>query len=306
MEELRRYLAAHHGVITLAKARELGLSEGQVRYRLRTSAWVPMAPKVYRLATAPDSWSACARAYALSARGVVSHVSALVVWRIDGDWPDYPIHVAVPAGRRPRNPRAIIHRIDEFDRVDARVVDAVPVTGPARTIINAAGLLTLDELDTAIDSVIRQRLTSIPELVTELDKLGCRGRTGAAGLRHLLDKRSPRARVPDSRFNRLVGQLLVNAGLPEPAYEWNIERQGVFIGRADLAYPAAKLAIECDSEEWHRNRRAFIADPRRKNAMLLAGYRVLSFTWDDYARQPNGLVETVRLALAGGLDVHGE
>lgn len=102
--------------------------------------------------------------------------------------------------------------------------------------------------------------------------------------------------VPDSCFNRLVGRLLVESGLDEPEYEHEI-RIGGNRFRVDLAYPAQRLAIECDSARWHHNKQSFENDPRRRNLLVAAGHRVLSFTWHDYADDPEKLVATVRAGL---------
>ena len=89
--------------------------------------------------------------------------------------------------------------------------------------------------------------------------------------------------------------LLLDAGLPEPRYEYQVlDAAGAFIARVDLAYPERKVAIELDSVRWHLNRSSFEADPRRKNKLILAGWTVLTFTWSDYVDTPNALVRTVR------------
>jgi len=302
MEELRQYLANHHGVITLAQARHFGLSDGQVRYRVDAGRLVRVAPRVFRLATAPNTWPAQARAMALSARGLIGCTAALRIWNVDGHIHRSTFHVLVDGQRRPRTPGAIVHRVESLGEADGRLVNGIPVTGPVRSIIDSAALLGTNQLDATIDAAVRQRLVTIAEVGAELDRIGTAGRKGAGRLRRLIADRNPTDRVPDSMFNRLVGQLLVDAGLPTPTYEFEVHSSDRLIGRADLAYPHARLLIECDSARWHRNRKSFVADPRRKNRLLIAGYNVLTFTWDDYADRPADLVALVRQAFVQGLD----
>ena len=117
-------------------------------------------------------------------------------------------------------------------------------------------------------------------------------------MRALLDVRYGESVVPDSRWNRMVETLLIDAGLPTPRLEYEVTAEsGEFIARVDLAYPRQKLAIELDSIRWHHNLESFEKDPRRKNVLLVAGWRVLTFTWSDYAENPTGLTATVRSAL---------
>ena len=288
MEEYRRYLAYHHGVVTMAKAKDLGLTEGQLRYRLTTGRLVRVAPGVVRSTSAPDSWAARARTAALAVRGLVSHGSGLVVWQVDDQHPRETVHVLTAHDHRPHIPWAVVHRLGAGPDPDGRLIDGIPVTGPTRTVIDSAAVLTAIELDATIDAVIRQGLTTLSELTIAVEETGTRGRKGLGVLRRLLAERDPAAAVPDSRFNRLMGQLLVAAGLPEPCYEWPIQHQDRTVARADLAYPAERLAIECDSHRWHRNRQSFVADPRRRNQIIMAGYEVLNFTWDRLPEPPSG------------------
>lgn len=306
--ELATYLADHHGVITRGRARRLGLSDHQIDHRLRQGQWVGVSRGVYRLATAPATWSAQARSAALAARGLVSHRSALRIWEVDGyaRWRELRVTTAAPrshaSGRRLDIPGCTIHRT-RSDQTDGRLINGVPVTGLDRAVVDTAGLADDDELACVVDAVIRQRLTTIEQLRTTLRDMGTRGRTGAGRLQALLKERDPDQRVPDSVFNRMVGRLLVAAGVPEPCYEFEVTLGDRLVGRADLAYPSEALAIECDSRRWHQNRRSFAADPRRRNRLLAAGYRVLSFTWDDYAGHPDNLVATVRAALDADIDL---
>ena len=68
------------------------------------------------------------------------------------------------------------------------------------------------------------------------------------------------------------------------------------IGRVDLAYPDRNLAIELDSVRWHHNLHNFSHDRQRHNQLLLAGWDVLNFTWDDYSRRPDQLCAAVAAA----------
>ena len=297
VEELWGYLAAHHGVVSRGQAKMLGLTDGRLRRRLRNGEFLRVGPSVFRLAASPDSWEARARAGALSARGLVMATGALAVWGVDGCRREGAIDVLVHNHRRSRIPGVLVHRVAPSEPVDGWLVDGIPVTGVNRSVLDAAGRLPASELAAVIDAVVRQDLTSVTDLRNALTDLGSRGRSGLGVLRRHLDEREPTEPVPDSRFNRLMGGLLVESGLPEPTYEFRVERHGRFVGRADLAYPGAGLLIECDSARWHRSRQAFLVDPRRRNNLVLAGYQVLNFTWDDFRYRPGEVVALVEAAL---------
>ncbi len=103
--------------------------------------------------------------------------------------------------------------------------------------------------------------------------------------------------MPLSEWSRMVADLLEASGLPRPAFEHRVEgRDGEFVAQVDLAYPSVRLAIELDSVRWHFNRVSFAEDPRRRNALFMAGWTVLTFTWDDYANHASTLCATVARA----------
>src|SRR5438105_14593697 len=88
---------------------------------------------------------------------------------------------------------------------------------------------------------------------------------------------------------------LIRARLPVPCVQADIrDAAGNFIGRADLYYPDRRLVIEYDGEN-HKDR--MIADMRRQNALVNAGYHLLRFTAADL-RAPRSVVTQVRPARA--------
>ena len=96
---------------------------------------------------------------------------------------------------------------------------------------------------------------------------------------------------PESRLR----VLLTLAGLA-PVPQWRVVRaDGVFVARVDLAYPAAKVAVEYDGA-WHGAPGELCRDRRRINALVAEGWRVLYVTAADLHR-PEQVVARVRLLL---------
>ena len=73
---------------------------------------------------------------------------------------------------------------------------------------------------------------------------------------------------------------------------------GVIRARIDLAFPAQRLAIEVDGFAYHSDRDRFQRDRTRQNELMLLGWTVLRFTWADLTRQPEQVVQQIKLALA--------
>jgi len=88
---------------------------------------------------------------------------------------------------------------------------------------------------------------------------------------------------------------LIRARLPVPCVQADIrDAAGNFIGRADLYYPDRRLVIEYDGEN-HKDR--LVADRRRQNALVNAGYHLLRFTSADF-RALGSVAAQVRRARA--------
>ncbi|MGH3321446.1 MAG: DUF559 domain-containing protein [Streptosporangiaceae bacterium] len=54
------------------------------------------------------------------------------------------------------------------------------------------------------------------------------------------------------------------------------------------------LVIEVDGRAWHSADDRFQRDRRRQNALIVAGYEVLRFTWEDLAESPEYVIATIR------------
>ncbi|HQZ86180.1 MAG TPA: DUF559 domain-containing protein, partial [Actinomycetota bacterium] len=66
----------------------------------------------------------------------------------------------------------------------------------------------------------------------------------------------------------------------------------------DIAFPAAMLAVEVDGRAWHSDARTFVADRRRQNLLVNAGWTVLRYTWADLTDRPGSVLAEIRSALS--------
>jgi very-short-patch-repair endonuclease len=298
MSAINHHLAQHHGVISRAEAIKLGMTASQLEYRLRSGRWERLSPGVYRLTGAPPLWRGNVRAAALSVQGLASHGTAATVHRIDG-WDQRRIEVVVSQDRKPSRRRGItIHRSTQMTLADACELHAIPVTGLARTVLDVAAVVGPKRLEWTVDAVLRGGLLEWPDLYAIWARHSAKGRDGCGKLHALLERRYGDKAIPDSKFNRMVGQLLNDAGIDGFLYEHEILKDGRFLARADLAFPQERLAIECDSKTWHLNNHAFEADRTRQNRVTISGWTVLQFTWKTYKESPVSIVNDVYNARA--------
>ncbi|HEX6350958.1 MAG TPA: DUF559 domain-containing protein [Candidatus Dormibacteraeota bacterium] len=119
-------------------------------------------------------------------------------------------------------------------------------------------------------------------------------RTGlkfAKRLRRVVDLADARSESPMESRLRTV---LILGGLPRPETQVELcDALGNRLGRVDLYYPEARLAIEFDGSA---HRYSLVEDSRRQNRILAAGYRLLRFTAPDL-RNPAAVVAQVRAGL---------
>jgi very-short-patch-repair endonuclease len=66
--------------------------------------------------------------------------------------------------------------------------------------------------------------------------------------------------------------------------------------KVDVAFPAAKVAIETDGWAFHSDQEDFQQDRERQNNIMLAGWQVLRFTWLDLVEYPQRVIAIIRSA----------
>jgi len=225
---------------------------------------------------------------------VVSHLSAADVWRLQipcRDRADDRVHVTIPEGSRAesRSDRRL-YRLPIGDD-DVVRKGSVPVTSPARTWRDLAGILEPPALLAATDQIL-QGLAGPEELQQELARRP-RGR-GCARARQVLPIADPRA---DSPMESVLRWLIHDAGLPAPELQFRIRDDGgVIVAAADMAWPQHKVLVEFDGDV-HRERKPFVEDRRRQNRVVMAGWTVLRFTSADVYGDALGVLAQIRRAL---------
>ncbi len=178
-----------------------------------------------------------------------------------------------------------------LDPRDVTICAQLPVTAPLRTCLDLARRLPLVEAVAALDSALHLKMVSLPQLRESVGRLS--RLKGLPGARRVIELVEPGAESPMESRLRMI---LVLGGLPRPRVQVEIRNAAErFLGRPDLFYPAARLAIEYDGAT-HRDR--LVADNRRQNRLQQAGYRLLRYTAPDVYDRPHVILDEVRTQLA--------
>lgn len=213
---------------------------------------------------------------AASVHGFLSYPATGVVW------------VTTTSERSARRGVRVV-RTRALEPDDVTFANWLPVTSPARTLLDLAGLEDAETLEHAVASAQARRRVRVEDLWEQLARGS--GRRGAKALRALLNRHAPPADVR-SRAERLMLRLIRRCGLPEPLVNEKLGRW-----RPDFYWPEHGVAAEYDSYEFHTDIGAFRRDREKSNDLQLQGIMVLRFTWHELTRAPRELEARLRQAL---------
>ena len=281
----KRNLALRRSPFTVADARGTGMSWDD----LQTKTWTRMSRGQYAWVGLPQDarLKLVAVAQRVPAGYAFSGLTAAWLLGLDVSWCE-PIEVTiardVPVRARVgvRLRRAALSESDVIKRLGLRI------TSPLRTVCDLGSRRDAVESVVAVDMALHARLFELSRLERHVHAHP--GEKGIKRLRRAVRLADPRSESPMETRIRLE---LIRARLPRPSVQAELrDSTGNFIGRADLYYPDRRLVIEYDGQN-HKDR--LVADLRRQNALVNAGYHLLRFTGADL-RTPGSVVTQVRRA----------
>jgi very-short-patch-repair endonuclease len=219
---------------------------------------------------------------------VVSHRSAALRhgWELKSV-PALP-EVTVPKGRtvsRERRSGVALHRTDLGpDDVEGKV------TSVARTLVDCMRSLPFDEALAVADSALRHGSIDAPALLTLA--VGVRGQ-GAGQSRRVAREASEDAANPFESVLRAISLDVPGIRLV-PQLEI---RAPSFSVRPDLVDREHRIVAEADSFAWHGSRQALRTDCQRYTNLVVRGWTVVRYSWEDVMHDPTFVRRTL-IALA--------
>ncbi len=276
--EVGRIAAGQHGLVTLVQARGAGVTEGQIRRRLRTDEWRRVRPGVFAVAGAPETFEqrVLGAVFAVGPGAVASHMCAAALHNFP-DSTRHALEVSVPPGRNPKIRGLKTHRPGILPEHDVRIVGCIPTTSYARTLVDCTGRMSLGQIARALDAGLVRHQVTLWSVERSLSVLGQAPDRHPSKLWTLLGERGVEADLGESRPEMRVFRVLSASELPAPIQQHPV-RFGADKFRLDLAYPRVRLAIEYDGWDTHKTRTAFDADRRRDRILQMNGWVVLRLT----------------------------
>jgi very-short-patch-repair endonuclease len=277
-----------HGVVTSAQLIEAGLTPKAIAHRVKSGWLVRLHRGVFLVGPLEAPLSRAKAAVLAAGEGaVLSHLAAAAVWEFLAPRPG-PIDVTLP-GRNARNrPGIRLNRVTRLHPADITRRHDLPVTSPARTVLDLATRLTPHHLARAINEAqVQRRLT--PHSLNEQFKRYPNHR-GTAALRA--------ATTTDPAFTRSEAErrlldLIRAARLPQPRTNVRVRSHEV-----DFLWSDQRLIVEVDGFAFHSTRAAFERDRIRDADLIAAGYRVIRVTWRQLTDAPAAVVASLAAALA--------
>lgn len=288
------------GLVTAVELSELGISPRQREGLVRGGVLRRVGPGVHALVGAPSSARQRLLAATLVAGpgAVASHLAAAWIWGFDGVVPDRA-EVSVPRSRNPRSVDGAVHRVSDLLAVDVTEAGPLPITTPARTLLDIASVVPPDQLEEAFDGARRRGQIYLPFLEWRLEELRRQGRAGVRALDVLLARERTSAQA-ESWLESAFLRLIRDAFLPPPRVQVvKTPGKGRRV-RLDAFYDDQRLVAEVNGHGSHSTRRQRQADAERRARLLAMGLRVVDFTYEDVTERPQHVVETLAGLL--GLD----
>jgi len=270
------------GVVSRSQVLSLGFHASAFDRAVASGLLVRQLIGVYRVASTPPVrdvklWAALLWA---GDGAVLSHRTAGWVWKLDGlglKPPDVVDVTVVARRKRVAVPEVQLHRTSALTNgADFGKRDRLPVTSLARTLVDLASVLTSSELDQAYASARRKSEANRAAVLEALDRLGTRGRAGAASLAVIAGRYE--LGNTQSTLEDRVREALRRAQIPLPMPQLQICDEEGQIGIFDFAWPDRSLVICVDSWQFHSARDPFETDRSQAARLRVAGWSAIPIT----------------------------
>jgi very-short-patch-repair endonuclease len=274
--------ARQHEAVARRQLLALGIGRGAIAQRIDAGRLHVKWPGVYAVGHPRLTLEGCWMAAVLAGGNgtVLSFHSGAMLWTI-GRTDRATIDVTTPKWA-PGLPGIQRHH-SKLPADEITVHHGIPVTTPARTLLDLASVLLPRQLARAVNQAEILRLgdtLSVDALLKRYPR-----RPGTKALRALIID----TRITRSEFERRFLEFLAAHDLPQP------ETNAAVLGfEVDCLWRETRLIVELDGRETHSTRAAFEDDRARDRVLQAAGYRVIRITWRQLRDEPAALAADLR------------
>jgi hypothetical protein len=276
--------ARQHGVVSARQLAEFGFPRETIARWVKEGRLHRLQRGVYAVGHTALTWEGhCMAAVLANAPAVASHKTAAWIWGLLR-WRPEKMHLTAPTRRHRRGPAAV--HFARLEAEDTAVVEGIPVTSVARTILDLAPDEPTERLHQMMERAEDRKTFDRRRFDRLLGRAG--GHPGRAKLRRALHTFKPEVAVLRSELERRFRRLVIAAGLPTP--QSNVVVEGYEL---DCYWEAAGFAVELDVYATHGSPRSFEADRKREDDLLLAGIESIRITDVRLDREPRETIARV-------------
>jgi hypothetical protein len=272
-----------NAVITARQLQMCGFDTAAISRRVKAGRLFRKHQGVYAVGRADLSQAGLfhAAVLAIGDDATLSHRAAAALW---GFWDRDIDRVEVTVPRRVASRHGIrIYQVPDLPRAERKTWWGVPVTTPARALLDLAATLTSDEdLARAVHEAEVQRRVTHASLRAEIDRnprhSGC-GRLAA----EIADGPKPTRSCLEIRVLNILRRG------DYPPFHTNARIPGL-PRWVEVDFPAQRVVIEADGGRFHDTPYRRKRDARKQAVLEAAGIRVIRLRWDDV--EPDTLQQT--------------
>lgn len=298
-DQLRALSVTRNGVVSIADLRECGYSSKAIARRIADGTWqrlgsaILLAPAAFDAAVhLTDLQWAAVLTITYGPRARISGDLALrhAGWHLTGT----PRLVVVPHKTTSALPSVRIMRRADGHAIRTR--HGFRFMQPIDALVDSLIALGERRSTDVVDLALQKRLITADAFAAAVQPRLGSGRTGAAVLRAMLERVSSGSR---SEAEQRMGALLDRSGTGPWVRNLPIrDSADRVVAEIDFAHVGLRIAIEVDGRAHHSGRTAFERDRERQNMLMLQGWLVLRFTWEQITRRPQEVIAAVRAAVA--------
>jgi predicted transcriptional regulator of viral defense system/very-short-patch-repair endonuclease len=273
-----------HGVVSAQQMLEIGYARATIGVWGQAGKLHRIHRGVYAVGHTSLTWEGrCMAAVLANSPAFASHRTAAWIWGLRR-WRPGRFDLTAPTRRHRREP--IVVHFARLRPEDAAVVDGIPVTSVARTVLDLAPEETTRGLHQMMERAEDRKAFDLWRFDRLLARAG--GHPGRVKLRHALDTLKPEHAVLRSDLERRFRDLVLAAGLPRPA-------TNAFVAgyELDAYWEAEGFAVELDVYATHGSRVSFEEDRERQDDLLLAGIEMIRVTGARLDREPQETIARV-------------
>jgi hypothetical protein len=303
LHRLAACAAAQRGCISRAQAADAGFGSRRLETLVHRGVLAQIGPGAFRIAGAPLTVWSNLHGLVLDVGGQVwvSGPTAAALHGFDGFVLRPPFHLTVLRGRDPKRSGHQVHTTALLPNIDRAVVEGLPVTAAARTLVDLARNETAERLTAALDSGLRDGKFNESFVHRRIVALRGSGRSGIPRLIEVIDGCEV-TRGGHSWLEREYLRLIAAAGLPRPESQVVLSRARNRTVRVDFRFPGTPVVAEVLGYRFHRTRDQMRRDAQRMNALILDGLMPVQHTYDQVVAEPDAVIDDLQRALTAVLE----